>query len=117
MKSKKQKSPFLTYKDYKATVEFDAELGLFHGEVQGLLDIITFQGKSVTELQREMKNSIDDYLYFCMKKGKTPAKSFSGTLNLRMDPKLHEKINLEARKFKMSLNEFINLAIQEKIKD
>lgn len=116
MKTKKPKSPFLIYKDYKASVEFDSELGLFHGEIQGLIDVITFQGKSVAELQREMKNSVDEYLLFCKKKGKAPAKSFSGTLNLRMDPKLHETINLEAKRFKMSLNEFINLALREKVK-
>ncbi|MDO9183103.1 MAG: type II toxin-antitoxin system HicB family antitoxin [Bacteriovorax sp.] len=116
MKTKK-KSPFLIYKDYKASIEFDAELGFFHGEVQGLNDIITFQGKSVNELKTEMKKSVEEYLLFCKKKSKSPAKSFSGNLNLRMDPTLHEKINLEAKKFKMSLNEFINLALMERTKD
>lgn len=116
MKSKKNKSPFLTYKDYKAVVEFDADLGMFHGEVQGLQDIITFQGKSVQELEREMKTSIEEYLAFCKKKGKAPGKSFSGTLNLRMDSELHKKINLEAKRLKLSLNEFINLALMEKLK-
>lgn len=116
MKSKKTKSPFLTYKDYKATVEFDSDLGIFHGEVQGLQDVITFQGKSVTELQREMKVSIEDYISFCKKKGKTPGRSFSGVLNLRMDSELHKKINFEAKRLKMSLNEFINFALLEKLK-
>lgn len=116
MRNSKKKSPFLTYKDYKATVEFDAELGLFHGEVQGLQDIITFQGKSVHELHSEMKKSIEDYLAFCKKKGKTPGKSFSGVLNLRMDTELHKRISLEAKRLKLSLNEFINLALMEKLK-
>lgn len=106
----------MTYKDYKATIEFNSELGIFHGEVQGLADIITFQGKSVSELQKEFKNSVEDYLEFCRKKGKAPGKSFSGVLNLRMDTELHRNISLEAKRLKMSLNEFINLALLEKLK-
>ena len=49
MKSKKN---MLKYKDYMAVVEFDADSRIFHGEVVGLRDVITFQGKSVSELER-----------------------------------------------------------------
>ncbi len=116
MKSKNKKSTLMEYKEYKATIEFDAEEGIFHGEIEGITDIITFQGKSVTELQREMKNSIEDYLNFCKKKNRSPQKSFSGKLNLRMDSNLHQLIAVEAKKLKLSINEFINLALKEKLR-
>tara|TARA_R100001143_G_C3361009_1_gene135766 strand:- start:9597 stop:9866 length:270 start_codon:yes stop_codon:yes gene_type:complete len=55
----------LEYKGYHGKVEFDEEAGLFHGEVVGLRDVITFQGKSVDELEQVFRDSIDDYLDFC----------------------------------------------------
>lgn len=112
----KNKENLLKYREYSAAVEYDSKLRMFHGEVIGLNDVITFQGKSVSELEKEMKNSVEDYLEFCLKKGKAPEKSFSGTLNLRMDKVLHRKVNLLSEKKKKSINEIINEAIWEKVK-
>ncbi len=36
----------LKYKDYTGHVEFDADAGIFHGEVLDTLEVITFQGTS-----------------------------------------------------------------------
>jgi predicted HicB family RNase H-like nuclease len=116
MKNKiKLKENLLKYKDYFAMIEFDAEFRIFHGEVIGLKDVITFQGKSVFELERELKNSVEDYLEFCRQKGRDPEKVFSGNLNLRMDRELHKKVNILSEKKKKSINEIINEAIVEKL--
>lgn len=37
----------LFYKGYDGQVEFDDEVGIFHGEVIDLQDVITFQSTSV----------------------------------------------------------------------
>ncbi len=55
----------LKYKGYKGHTEFDDEVGLFHGEVLDLRDVITFQGTSVEQLEKEFRDSVDDYLKFC----------------------------------------------------
>jgi predicted HicB family RNase H-like nuclease len=55
----------LKYKGYTGHVEFDDESGIFHGEVLDLRDVITFQGKSVEEIKKAFRDSIDDYLEFC----------------------------------------------------
>ena len=55
----------LTYKGYAGQVEFDVEAGIFHGEVVDIRDVITFQGRSVEELTRAFRDSIDDYLEYC----------------------------------------------------
>lgn len=68
----------LEYKGYTAQVELDAEAGLLHGEVLDTRDVITFQGKSVDELQEAFRESIDDYLEFCAQRGEEPDRSFSG---------------------------------------
>lgn len=76
----------MKYKGYQGTVTFDEEAKIFHGEVLGLKDVITFQGTSVDELEKEFKHSIDDYLEFCKKKGRAAEKPFSGNLLLRVPP-------------------------------
>jgi predicted HicB family RNase H-like nuclease len=59
----------LTYKGYTGHVEYDDTEGSFHGEALDLRDVITFQGKSVEEIERAFRESVDDYLEFCEQKG------------------------------------------------
>ncbi|HEX4839772.1 MAG TPA: type II toxin-antitoxin system HicB family antitoxin [Rhabdochlamydiaceae bacterium] len=97
----------MKYKGYIGHVEFDDEAKIFHGEVVGLRDIITFQGSSVDELEQAFKDSVDDYLAWCKKRGEKPEKTFSGTFNLRIPPELHAKLVVHAKSLGVSLNVFI----------
>ncbi len=65
----------MNYKSYHGHFNYDEEAKIFHGEVSDLRDVITFQGTSLEELEQAFKDSIDDYLDFCKKLGKTPEKS------------------------------------------
>ena len=62
----------LEYKSYTATVEFDDEAGIFHGQVDLARDVITFQGTSVDELRAAFRASIDDYLEWCASDNRAP---------------------------------------------
>ena len=97
----------LKYKGYSGHVEFDDETGIFHGEVLDLRDVITFQGKSVKEIEQAFRDSIDDYLEFCDERGEEPDKPFSGRLMLRLPPDLHRKAYVNARREGKSLNQWI----------
>ena len=98
----------LTYKGYTGRVELDDESGLLHGEVLDLRDVITFQGRSVKELERAFHESIDDYLDFCEQRGEQPDKPFSGRLMLRLSPELHRKVFVRAQHEGKSLNQWIS---------
>jgi predicted HicB family RNase H-like nuclease len=76
----------MKYKGYQGTVTYDDEAKIFHGEVIGLKDMITFQGTSVDDLEQAFKDSVDDYIKFCKKKKRVPEKPFSGNLLLRVSP-------------------------------
>ena len=97
----------LNYKGYRGRVAFDDEAGLFHGEVLDLKDGITFQGKSVEELEHAFRDSIDEYLAFCQERGEEPDKPFSGRLMLRLPPALHREVYVQARREGKSLNQWI----------
>jgi len=103
----------MKYKGYLGQVEFDDEANIFHGEVIGLKDVITFQGTTAKEIQKAFRDSIDDYLEWCKERGEEPEKTFSGKLNIRMNPNLHAHLALEAAKRSMSLNDLINEKLQK----
>jgi len=97
----------MQYKGYTGKVEFDSEADIFHGEVIGLRDVITFQGRTVDEVKDAFRGSVDDYLAFCAKRGEEPEKPFTGKFVLRLPPDLHRKAYIAAKKSGSSLNSWI----------
>lgn len=100
------------YKEYIGHVTFDEVAEIFHGEIINIKDVITFQGESVAELKKAFADSVDDYLAFCKERGEEPDKPFSGKFNLRLEPALHREAYIAARKAKMSLNRWVEKAIE-----
>ena len=74
---------FMKYKGYTGIVELDEESGTLFGRVIGLRDVITFQGESVAEIVQAFHDSVDDYLEFCVQRGESPEKPYSGQFVLR----------------------------------
>jgi Uncharacterized protein encoded in hypervariable junctions of pilus gene clusters len=98
----------MNYKGYLGHIEYDDEVKLFHGEVIGLKDVITFQGTNVNELIQAFHDSVDDYLTWCEERGEKPEKTYSGNIRLRMNPELHAHLTHEAVRKGLSLNDLIN---------
>jgi predicted HicB family RNase H-like nuclease len=103
----------MTYKGYTGIVDFDEDARLFHGEVVGLRDVVTFQGRSVKELEKAMADSVDFYLAWCEERGKKPEKPFSGKLLVRTSPELHSRAAVAAARLGLSLNKYIEKAIED----
>ena len=98
----------LEHKGYKAHAEFDDQAGVFHGEVLGTRDVITFQGTSVRELKKAFRDSVEDYLEFCASRGEEPDRPFTGRLMVRLPPGLHRELWIQAKKQDKSLNQLIS---------
>jgi predicted HicB family RNase H-like nuclease len=81
----------MNYKGYIAKVEFDDEAMIFHGEVIGIRDVVTFQGKSVKEIEKAFHDSVDDYLDLCKDRGEELDKPFSGKFVVKISPDIHRK--------------------------
>jgi len=97
----------MQYKGYIGKVEFDDEVGIFHGEVVNTRDVITFQGETVSGLKKGFHDSVDDYLAFCKGRGEAPDKPFSGQFVTRIPPELHRQVNLAAMLSGRSLNAWV----------
>ena len=105
----------LKYKGYTGVVQFDDKAMIFHGEVTGLRDVITFRGTTPKQIKKEFEKSIDGYLDWCEELGQAPEKPFSGNLHLRLNPDLHAKLFAEARISGTSLNNYINQTLKRSI--
>jgi predicted HicB family RNase H-like nuclease len=97
----------MVYKGYEGHVEYDDEAGIFHGEVINIRDVITFQGRSVKELRKEFRESVDVYLDFCKRRGEEPEKPFSGKFVVRIPAELHRQVYTSARRSGKSLNAWV----------
>jgi len=102
----------MEYKGYIAKVEFDDRPGVFHGEVLNLRDVVTFEGKTVAELRKAFRESVDDYLEFCATRKEAPEKPFSGRFVLRLDPNPHRAIATKGSLENKSLNAWVQEVLQ-----
>ena len=102
----------MNYKGYSGTVKFDDEAEIFHGELLGIRDVITFQGRSVEELKAAFQESIDAYLDFCASRNESPDKPFSGKFLLRVEPELHRKLFELSAQDGESLNSWISSRLE-----
>ncbi len=98
----------MTYKGYSAKVEFDDEAMIFHGEVIGIRDVVTFQGRSADDLKEAFYASVDDYLDFCDARSEEPDKPFSGKFVVRVSPEVHRKVYMAAKEAGQSINAWLN---------
>ncbi|MCG8531286.1 MAG: type II toxin-antitoxin system HicB family antitoxin [Desulfovibrionales bacterium] len=105
----------LEYKGYYGFVKIDTEAHIFHGEVVNTNDVITFQGKSVDELEKAFIDSIEDYLEWCREDGIVPEKPYSGKFNLRISPELHKNVAISAKMLNMSINKFVEKAVVDEL--
>lgn len=103
----------IPYKGYTGSVVFDDEADILHGEVLGIRDVVTFQARSVDELQKTFHASVDDYLAFCKERNEEPDRPFSGKLNLRLEPETHRRCAIQARRAHKSLNAWIVEALEK----
>lgn len=97
----------MEYKGYHATVDYDPDADIFHGEVVNTRAVLTFQGRSVDDLKTALKDTVEDYLVWCAERGKEPEKPYSGKFLVRVSPEVHRRLSIEAARIGTSLNALV----------
>lgn len=105
----------LEYKGYSGSVEFSAEDEVFFGKITGIRDVVTFEGDSVAKLKRAFKDAVEDYVLTCEHLGKEPDTEFKGSFNVRVKPKVHRLAVMKSAALKISLNQFVEKAIERQL--
>ncbi len=105
----------LKYKEFIGTVHYSSVDEIFFGKIEGINDLVTFEGKTVDKLKKSFNEAVEDYLYLCKEAGKEAFKSFKGSFNIRLNPELHSKLFESATLEGKTLNQYVKEAIVEKI--
>lgn len=107
----------IQYKGFLGSVHFSAEDECFFGKIEGIDDLVTFEGQDVKELKGSFQQAVDDYEELCKATGKPHYKSYKGSFNIRITPELHKKAVQKALMSGVSLNQLVQKAIEEEVKD
>ena len=103
----------ITYKGFIGSVHFAAEDKVFYGKIEGINDLITFEGETVKQLEEGFKFMVDKHLKDCKENNLPLEKSYKGNLNIRLAPEIHKKAAHNAALRGISLNQYINEAIRK----
>jgi predicted HicB family RNase H-like nuclease len=102
----------LKYKNFIGTVQFSSEDAVFYGKIEGINDLVTFEGSSVQELTSAFQEAAEDYIAICKQTGKPMEKSYKGSFNIRIDPDLHRAAARKATEEGITLNQLVENAIE-----
>ena len=106
----------LKYKGYIGSVSYSEPDKVFFGQIEGINDLVTYEGESVQELTASFHEAVEDYLIFCEEHDCKPEKSYSGAFNVRVAPCLHRDIANLAAEAGISINAFVKRALAEAVK-
>jgi predicted HicB family RNase H-like nuclease len=105
----------LQYKGFVGSVNFSAEDRAFYGKVEGINDLVTFEGTTVDELEEAFKYMVEEHIQDCEQEGKPAEKSYKGSFNVRISPDLHRQAAQIASIQGITLNQLIQRAIQHEL--
>ena len=97
----------MKYREYVGSVQYNADDKVFHGRLEFITDLVTFEGTSVDELEAAFVEAVEDYIELCETVGKKPEKSFAGSFNIRMKPELHRQAAIVSLEKGVSLNQLV----------
>ncbi|MDE6106081.1 MAG: type II toxin-antitoxin system HicB family antitoxin [Bacteroidales bacterium] len=106
----------LHYKGFMGSVAFSEKDGVFFGKIEGIKQLVNFEGDSVKELKQSFHEAVDDYLTYCANENIDPQKHYSGSLNIRISPEIHSRIALLAKRRGISINAFIKQALEKQVR-
>lgn len=105
----------LKYKGYIGSVNYSEPDKVFFGKLEGIDDLVNYEGESVKEITDAFHEAVEDYLIFCEDQGVKPEKSYTGTFNVRIAPATHRDIANLAAEENISINAFVKKALAEAV--
>jgi len=101
------------YKGYYGSVHYSDEDRVFHGKIEFIRSLVSYEGSNAESLRKAFQEAVDDYLELCAEEGKKPAKPFKGSFNVRTGSDLHRKAALFAKTKGTNLNKIATEALEK----
>ena len=105
----------LTYKGFIGSVQFSADDNVFFGKLEGINDLVTFEGETVQELKEAFCYMVDEHIKDCKATNIPAEKSYKGSFNIRLTPDLHRKAAISAKMNGITLNTFVKESIEMRL--
>jgi predicted HicB family RNase H-like nuclease len=106
----------LTYKGYIGSVFFSADDNVFFGKVEGINDLVTFEGETVKELNDAFCYMVDEHIKDCEAENIPAEKSYGGSFNIRLTPELHRRAAISAKMHGTTLNTFVKESLEMRLR-
>ena len=87
----------MSYKGYFGSVHYSDEDQVFHGKIEFIRGLVSYEGTDINSLRTAFKEAVDDYLELCEEEGNDPEKPFKGSFNIRTGSDLHRRAALLAK--------------------
>ena len=97
----------MNYKDYYGSVHFESEDLIFHGKIEFIRALVTYEATDAKGLKKAFEDAVNDYLNTCEEQNIEAEKPFKGSLNVRLGPELHRSIAIAAAQNDWTINRFI----------
>ena len=103
----------LKYRGFLGSVLYSDEDETFHGRLEFIRDLVTYEGDDAKSLKRSFREAVDDYLQECEEDGRAPDMPFKGSFNVRPGRDLHRRAMLYARREGLTLNAVVTDALRQ----
>ena len=103
----------MAYKGYYGSVHYSDEDQIFHGKIEFIRSLISYEGTDVSSLRTAFEEAVDDYLILCEAESKEPDMPFKGSFNVRTGTDLHRRAVLFAKAKGTNLNSIISDALEK----
>ncbi len=105
----------LSHKGFLGSVHFSAEDECFFGKIEGIDDLVMFEGQDVKGIKKSFREAVEDYVELCKITKKPLLKSYKGSFNIRIAPDLHKKAVQKSLMLGISLNQLVQKAIEREV--
>ena len=102
----------MEFKGYVGSAHYSDEDEVFHGKLEGIRDLVTFEANDTAGLKKQFREAVNDYLKWCKTRGKTPDLPYKGTFNVRVGPDLHKRAAIHAAASHKKLNAIVTEALE-----
>ena len=103
----------MEYRGYVGSVHYSDEDEVFHGKLEGIRDLVTYEATDVPGLKSSFRDAVEDYLETCRKRRKTPEIPYKGTFNVRVGRELHRDAAARAASENKTLNAVVTEALRQ----
>lgn len=107
----------MTYKGYHGSVHYSDEDQVFHGKIEFIRSLVSYEGTDIKSLRMAFEEAADDYIELCEEEGKAPEIPFKGSFNVRTGTDLHRRAALIAKSKGMNLNKIVTNALENYLSD